>query len=347
MKYNKQIMTEIHKLNYIQTENSIFARDELFDQIDADIHYSESILGADIKKDDQGFIYIKDENGNKSDSFKPGKLNEWSKGNNGIGQGITVKAPTKFIIIAGETTYTMPENYKPVSPTDTIRLTGINSVIFKITTSMYANSNNPDDVLQSMVVNPPIALNSLPNGDRDYLVIDSHSRRAYVIVKVGELILTGNESWEIATLGGAPIANPDNKDFRYVYSLPYDFGIYDLAGQSLLCSHFTASSPNSIRFGSNIVSTARDGVDDRGFMINIDAECLKDGRGYIENFKSYLRACYKSNNPVRILYKLKENRVKPIQLDEYALNTQFLNTYVYTNYPSNVAFGVPTIGEWA
>ena len=200
------------------------------------------------------------------------------------------------IAISGETILgNNPPPYKP---------TTINSISsFDITTSNSDETKN-----NVLTINLKNNIKKLPNGIADLFIMDSVEKQAYIIHRIGRIILTGLELWYTV-----------EENTRYcIYSTVLPSVNIGEDDRSINCNYFPTMTYTNMmtNYDQKYGISNCNNRDTPGFYIRIPTELInKPG---VENFKKFLKTAFKTN-PVIIEYLLSNIEYKSVLLDEYCV----------------------------
>lgn len=225
----------------------------------------------------------------------------------------SVNSIADAVCVSGKTTLSGdPTPSKPVT------MTSIGS--FKIT-STGDNSNQKYELNIDLKNN----IKSLPNGVNDLFVMDSLTQEAYIIYKVGRVILTGAEEWYTVE---------ENANYC-IYSMVLASVNIGEDDRSVNCNYFptiTCSNMLNDKNKTYAISNNND-KDYPGFYIRIPTKLIKEPG--VDNFKEFIRNALKTN-PITIEYLLKSNIYRQVLMDEYCVQLFYPNTHVTINVNSRV-----------
>ena len=227
----------------------------------------------------------------------------------------TVNTIFDSIVLDGNTTLD-DNNRSPYKPT---KITSISN--FVITTK---SSNSRE---YSLTINIKNNIKKLPSGICDTFVIDSYYKRAFIIYRIGRLILTGNEEWALY----------NKKDKFYTFFLKYDTFNTGEDDTSLLCNYFPTISNTDIKYDTDktyAISNSND-ESNRGIYVRMPKDLISDKNDPIESFKDYIREAFKTN-PIIVEYLLKNEKYKSVLLDEYCIKQFYPYTDLSISYPTKV-----------
>lgn len=163
----------------------------------------------------------------------------------------------------------------------------------------YSGSANTSDITVIKQQYKPIALNSLPNGVKDELIINRATSSAKLIQRVGKVVLDGSEDWKGLT--------EHNNNFRaalQISNMKYEDG----GGNSSTIYAINDKLPTMKWHGS--WNTTCDAISCN--TKNIHIHLANKHYATINLFKEYLK-----RNPITVYYELAQPVVTEIQLKGY------------------------------
>lgn len=355
-KYIKQILPEIHKYNHLETTDTAFISNNdlqyeviLHDDyvIEGNIvkiaglqygvyYFNEHIFLLDVDLGSNDYIeYKKDiniahivfNNGPKKKFLKLYKIYNFEYDENNIGiLENTVNTEVDRILVTGNTNIVLQDGatQSPSSPAKLQSTTKINLTAY--------NADN-EEVFNEFSIRLKSSLKSLPSGDGDILVIDNLNSTSVRINKVGRLIITGNEKWEIVE----ELCDKTNS----VYYMPFNLIQIGNNNSTILCNYFpTISCEEMFTTGGLTYAISNSNYPDmNGIFIKVSN---KDAKKDLEKFKSFLNSLT-MREPIIVEYLLKNYQHKEISLDKYDLRTYHKNTKIVSvNNVKKVSFFAKT-----
>ena len=221
---------------------------------------------------------------------------------------------------------TVNDNFESIGITGNTVLANANPTPYKPTTissmgSFTLTSSNSDNSKQNQLfVNLKNNLKKLPNGISDLFVMNSIEKEAYIIYRVGRIILTGAETWHIVE---------ENKKYC-IYSTVISSASVGEDDRSISCNYFpTITYTNMMSDTTKTYAISNcNNKDTPGFYIRIPTDLI-GGEPSIDNFKKFIRTALKTN-PIVVEYKLANIKYKPVLLDEYCIAQYYPETNIET-----------------
>lgn len=167
----------------------------------------------------------------------------------------------------------------------------------------------------------------LPSGVSDSFIMDSYTKRAFIIFRVGRLVLTGNENWQIKY----------KTDNYTVFFLKYDTVSIGEDDTSIFCNYFDTITNTDMIYDKEIphgISNSNDN-NNRGIYIRMPNDLLENKKDMLESFRQFLKNAFKSS-PVIIEYLLNKERYKSVLLDEYCIKQFYPYTLLNIDYITKI-----------
>lgn len=215
-----------------------------------------------------------------------------------------------IIMVAGKTTYT--GNPSLENPAAINRIPSIN-----IKTKYETESNS---------LNIPFkhTLGNLPNGIRDYVIINADQLIAHEIINTSREVLSGGLNWQYKE-------EYSNSEY-YVFFTEYKNIKSNNTANSIRCSHFESVSCDKLLDESikkNCIATSYDSYGN-GIWIKIAASVLDihGNKDFAVEMKKWIFTQAVSNNPIYIEYQISDTIYNTFLIDEYHVKTWYPNTTV-------------------
>lgn len=208
-------------------------------------------------------------------------------------------------------TFNSDNEYDIQSPYNPAELNSISS--FTVTTK---NVNIPEKNY-SLKINLKNNIKRLPSGISDIFIMDSVRKEAYIIYRIGKLILTGNEAWEII----------NSTDKYCIFFMQYDHVSTGMDDTSINCNYFPSITDTKMNTDDKITYAISNSNNEnkRGIYIRIPVDIIESQD--IDGFKNYLKNVFKTT-PIVVEYLLYNNVYKSVLLDEYCIKQFYDNTTV-------------------
>ena len=222
----------------------------------------------------------------------------------------TVNDSIDIIMIAGKTEFIGSPSLE--NPTKINRISNI-----KINSQSGLNTDSLSIALKH-------SLGKLPNGARDYIVINSEQMIAHYIINTSKEILSGGIDWEYKE-------EYSNDDY-YVFFAKYINVKLNNTPDSIRCSHFeSVSCDELLDFNNtkNCISTSY-GDYENGIWIKIAASVLDihGNKDFGQVMQKWILTQAVSSNPIYIEYQITNTMNKTILIDEYHVKTWYPITTV-------------------
>lgn len=365
IKYERQLLTEIHKQNHTRIVNKEYRTKKFVDYHILPFDNSlRKTSGNTYHNLDAGFYFIVIDIRNyffildDAISGNDDKLVIWDFNKaftyiNGVKKFITlhvtvpyypiniingntlldnvVNAPFNNMVFGGRTDITYPGNIDYITPYNPSELESIKEITIH-------TENHDGSKTDNLQINLKNNIKRLPNGIMDLFAIDSLNCRAFIIFKIGRLILTGNEDWVVTDDGFG-------KDYCE-YFLQNDIVATGVDDKSLLCNYFPTVTYTEFTTNTNnkyCIAMSNDSHN-TGFYLRVPKDIVepdKDG----DNLRSYFRECL-MKKPIIIEFLLKNHRYKSVLLDEYHVKAFYPKTYVHINHDLYTYIGVKGFGTF-
>lgn len=345
--YSKQLLTEIHKYNHIETSETAFISNNdlqyeviLHDQYTVEdkmvkIHgplkfgiyfFSDYIFLLDIDMVEGEYIewirntkftHVVRLNGTRHclKLFRISNLEFDQKNKTGILNN-TVNTEVDKIFITGNTDIEI-ENGSTQSPDYPAKLISTTKV------RLTSQSIEDESLKDNFEIRLKSGLKSLPSGIGDILVLDNINSKSYRIDKIGRMIITGHENW-------IPVENlyVSGKNGYSVYFFNTDYPQIGNNTTDVVCNYFP-TIPYSEMFTEGglryAISNSND-FNNNGFYIRVPNTVADND---VDIFKHWLtRSC--SEKTIIIEYHLKNYLWKEISLDRYDFRTYYNGTKITT-----------------
>lgn len=167
-------------------------------------------------------------------------------------------------------------------------------------------------------------LGKLPNGARDYIIINSDQLIAHNIINTSREVLSGGLNWEYKE-------EYSDSDY-YVFFAEYKNVKLNNTADSIRCTHFESVSCDNLLNNStkkNCIATSYDSYGN-GIWIKI-AKSILDIHGnkdFSDEMKKWILTQAVSDNPIYIEYEISNTIYNTILIDEYHVNTWYPNTII-------------------
>lgn len=215
-----------------------------------------------------------------------------------------------MIMIAGESNYIGTPSLE--TPGKINRLTSIN---------IKTESDSDSDTLTIPFKH---TLGRLPNGARDYIVINSDKLIAHDIINTSKEILSGGLDWQYE--------ESCSTSEYYVFFAKYSNVKSNNTAGSIRCSHFESVSCSDLLNKStkkNCIATSYDSYEN-GIWIKIAASVLDihGDKDFGNEMKMWILSKAASDNPIYIEYEIANPSHNTILIDEYHVKTWYPNTKI-------------------
>ena len=157
---------------------------------------------------------------------------------------------------------------------------------------LYHGVTNVDNLTITKQQYKPIALNSLPNGVKDELIINRATSSSKLIRRVGKVVLDGSESWTVGR---------DNQSDVIVFKTSRPIDCISTRDSSIICNLL----PNTSPYYDNVVGI-------RFYSGNGNVMVGVRKNETVDTFKQWLK-----QNPITVYYELAEPVVTEISLKGY------------------------------
>lgn len=215
-----------------------------------------------------------------------------------------------IIMLAGKTNYV--DNPSLENPGKINRITNID---MKTESGSYSDS-----------LNIPFkhTLGSLPNGVRDFIIINADQLIAHDIINTSREILSGSLDWQFEE------SYSDSE--YYVFFARYANVKLNNTSNAIRCSHFESVSCDSLINTStkkNCIATSYDSYGN-GIWIKIAASVLDihGDKDFGDEMKKWILAQAVSENPIYVEYEISNTVYNTILIDEYHIKTWCPNTTI-------------------
>ena len=360
--YSKQILTEIHKYNHIETSETAFISNNdlqyeviLHDQYTVEdkivkiygplqfgiYFFNDRIFLLDIDMLEGEYIeWIKDTkfthvvrlNGSRHclKLFRIFNLDFDQRNKTGVLNN-TVNAEVDKIFITGNTNIEI-ESGSTQSPDYPARL--ISTTKIRLTSQSIEDESLKDD----FEIRLKSGLKSLPSGIGDILVLDNINNKSYRINKIGRIIITGYENWR-----AIDELYKSGKDGYSVYFFNTDYPLIGDNTTDVVCNYFPTIPCSEMLTEGGLtyaISNSND-VNNNGFYIRV-SNTIADND--VNIFKHWLtQSCGKK--PIIVEYHLKKYVWEEISLDRYDFRTYYGGTKIVTTDNVNkISFFCKTFG---
>lgn len=170
-------------------------------------------------------------------------------------------------------------------------------------------------------------LGKLPNGARDYIIINSDQLIAHDIINTSKEILSGSLNWDFEE-------SYSNSEY-YVFFAKYPNVKFNNTPDSIRCSHFESVSCDTLldqNTKMNCIATSYDSYEN-GIWIKIAASVLNihGDKDFGEEIKKWIYTQAVSDNPIYIEYEISNTKYNTILIDEYHIKTYYPNTLINFN----------------
>ena len=227
-----------------------------------------------------------------------------------------------MIAVAGLTTLSRdnPTPYKPVE------LESIGSFTIESIGSLDGQYSTLDIVLNNNI-------KKLPCGTSDLFIMDAIHREAYIIYRVGRVVLTGSENWKAI----------EESSTHCTYFMPFNLINAELGNGATISNYFPSVSYNNMLNNNDIMYGVCNSIDkdNPGIYIKIPTDVIAEPN--VANFKKYLRYLVNKQNPVIVEYLSKDIRVKSVLLDSYDIKQYSPVTNININADTTAAFFFKTV----
>ena len=229
----------------------------------------------------------------------------------------TINDSIDAIVIGGSTNFIGTPSIQ--NPINIDRITNIN-----ITTTYDSNSDS---------INIPLkhTLGRLPNGAKDYIVINTEQLIAHDIINTSREVLSGGLEWEYR--------KECSTSEYYVFFAKYSNVKLNNTPDSIRCSHFESESWTNlfdINTKKNCIATSCFGSYGNGIWIKIDKNILDvhGDKDLAKEMKKWITAQAISDNPIYIEYEISDTICNTILIDEYHVKTWYPNTTIIVDSDS-------------
>lgn len=180
-------------------------------------------------------------------------------------------------------------------------------------------STKSDSKSHSLNIPLKHSLGRLPNGARDYIVINTEQLIAHDIINTSKEVLSGGLNWQY------------EEDYStseyYVFFAEYSNVKLNNSEYSIRCSHFESVSCDTllkISTEKNCIATSY-GSYGNGIWIKIDASILDihGNKDFGEEMKKWIISQAVSDNPIYIEYQISDTICNTILIDEYHAKTWY------------------------
>jgi hypothetical protein len=222
-------------------------------------------------------------------------------------------------IISGNTNYA--GNPSLNSPAKINRSAGIN-----INTKFGEKYN-------SLNISFKYTLGKLPNGVKDYIIINSDQLIAHNIINTSKEVLSGGLNWEYKQ-------EYSNSEY-YVFFTEYPRVKSNNTSDCIRCSHFEPVAYNELLSTStkkNCIAVSDDSHNN-GIWLKIAVFVLDihGDKNISDEMKKWIRIQSASENPICIEYQLTDTMYNTILIDEYHMTTWYPNTTITFNSDYDVS----------
>lgn len=223
--------------------------------------------------------------------------------------------------------FTINDNFESIGVTGKTVLANANPTPYKPTTinsmgSFTLTTSNSDNSKQNQLsINLKNNLKKLPNSTSDLFVMNSMEKEAYIIYRVGRIILTGAENW---------YAVEENKKYC-IYNTVVPSASIGEDDRSINCNYFpTITYTNMMTDTTKTYAISNcNNKDTPGFYIRIPTDLI-GGEPSIDKFKKFIRTALKTN-PIIVEYQLANVEYRPVLLDEYCIAQFYPETNIKTS----------------
>lgn len=349
-KYNKQLLTEIHKNNHVTLENIVFSNANyqilnykapqtiftnlmpgiyliVIDKLSYLFNLQDALTGDDklvVNNIYDAYTNIDGEI-NKINIYRYAGKAEYENGFYNLPN--TVNYYISKIALDGYTKLVLPDGISEQSPYNPAELLSIGSI-------NIITKGNDEDQQDNFVINLKNNIKKLPCGISDLFVMDYENIFAYIIFRIGRMIITGNENWELV----------NHNDKYSIFFYKYDIMAAGEDNSTITCNYFPSITYNAMMNDSTkqyAISNSND-ASNRGIYIRIPVDIVEPD---IIEFKKYLRSKFTSDNPIIVEYLLNETKYKSVLLDEYTIKTYFNKTLLSVGYDTTMTCFVKVLGN--
>jgi hypothetical protein len=250
----------------------------------------------------------------------PYKVNSIENNNTSLYNIESVNNHIDMIIVSGDTKYTGEPSLD--NPATINRIPSIN-----INTEHGSESD-------SITIPFKHTLGSLPNGAKDYTVINTDQLITHNIINTDKEVLSGGLNWKYME---------EYSDTNYyVFFTEYPNIKNSNNSESIRCSHFKSVPYNElINFNTkkNCIATSSDD-NTNGIWIKIATSVLDihGDKNIVDEMKRWIRIQAISINPIYIEYELTDTIYDTVLIDEYHVTTWYPNTKVTFNNNASIFY---------
>lgn len=167
-------------------------------------------------------------------------------------------------------------------------------------------------------------LGSLPNGVRDFIIINTDKMIVHNIINTSKEILSGGLNWKYQE-------SYSDSDY-YVFFADYANVKPNNIANSIRCTHFESVSCDDLLNKStkkNCIATSYDSYGN-GIWIKIAASVLDihGNKNFEDEIKKWILTQAVSNNPIYIEYEISDTIYNTILIDEYHIRTWYPSTTI-------------------
>lgn len=346
-KYNKQLLTEIHKYNHIETSETAFISNNdlqyeviLHDKYTVEdkivkingplnfgiYYFNDYIFLLDIDMVEGEYIewirntkftHVVRLNGTRHclKLFKIYNLDFDQKNKTGVLNN-TVNTEVDKIFITGNTNIEI-ENGSVQSPDNIAKL--ISTTKIRLTSQSLEDKSLEDN----FEIRLKSGLKSLPSGIGDILVLDNINSKSYRINKIGRIIITGHENWTLVK-----DLHISGKDGYSTYFFNTDYPQIGNNTTDVICNYFPTISYSEMFTEGGLtyaISNSND-FSNNGFYIRVSNKIANND---VAKFKKWLiKSSYE--NAIILECHLMNYSWKEISLDRYDFRTYFGGTKIVT-----------------
>lgn len=212
------------------------------------------------------------------------------------------------ILVGGKTNFSSTPSLS--NPVNIDRITSLN-----IKTKSDSNSDSLNILLTH-------TLGKLPNGARDYLIINSNQLIYQYTINTSKEVLSGGLNWEYK--------EEYSSNEYYVFFTEYSNVKLNNTKDSIRCSHFESISYDDLINKSTKKNCIATSSDVNGIWIKIAASVLDihGDKDFGVEMQKWIFSKAVSNNPIYIEYEISNTIYMTSLIDEYHVKTWYPNTIV-------------------
>ena len=227
-----------------------------------------------------------------------------------------------MIAVSGLTTLSK-SNPTPYHPVELMSLGSFDIESVGITT----------DQKSKLTINLNNNIKKLPCGKSDLFIMDCVHKEAYIIYRVGRVILTGSEDWKTI-----------KETSKYcIYFYPFNLINSELENGATISNYFPSETYTNIISNDDLLYGICNSIDKNnpGIYIKVPTDVIAEIG--VSNFKKYLKYLVNKQNPVIIEYLLKDIKYKSILLDNYDIKQYYPVTNINISADTTAAFFFKTL----